>query len=69
MAKISLPDFFKYFDPNNANQLEAVVLLESMMPDSLLQDATQQLGSKISREAGGAPIGGAEAVPGHHCRI
>ena len=38
MAKISLPDFFKYFDPNNANQLEAVVLLESMMPDSLLQD-------------------------------
>ena len=38
MTKISLPDFFKYFDPNNTKQLEAVVLLESMMPDSLLQD-------------------------------
>ena len=38
MSKISLPDFFKYFDPHNVNQLEAIVLLESMMPDSLLQD-------------------------------
>ena len=38
MAKISLPDFFKWFDPNNVNQLESVVLLESMMPASLLQD-------------------------------
>ena len=38
MSKISLPDFFKYFDATNANQLEAVVLLESMMPDSLLRD-------------------------------
>ena len=38
MSKISLPDFFRYFDANNVNQLEAVVLLESMMPDSLLKD-------------------------------
>jgi predicted chitinase len=38
MAKISLPDFFKYFDPNNVNQLEAIVLLESMMPETLLRD-------------------------------
>ena len=38
MAKISLPDFFKYFDANNVNQLEAIVLLESMMPESLLRD-------------------------------
>ena len=36
MSKISLPDFFKYFDPNNVNQLEAIVLLESMMPETLL---------------------------------
>ena len=38
MSKISLPDFFRYFDSTNANQLEAVVLLESLMPDSLLRD-------------------------------
>lgn len=38
MAKISLPDFFKYHDPNNVNQLEAIVLLESMMPETLLRD-------------------------------
>ena len=38
MTKISLPDFFKWFDANNANQLEAVVLLESMMDSKLLQD-------------------------------
>ena len=38
MGKISLPDFFKYHDPTNTNQLEAIVLLESMMPTSLLQD-------------------------------
>ena len=36
--KIALADFFKWFDANNVNQLEAVVLLESMMPDSLLKD-------------------------------
>jgi predicted chitinase len=41
MSKISLPDFFKYFDPNNANQLEAIVLLESMMPKTLLTDQSQ----------------------------
>ena len=40
MAKISLPDFFKYHDPNNVNQLEAIVLLESMMPSSLLLDSS-----------------------------
>ena len=38
MAKISLPDFFKFFDANNVNQLEAIVLLESMMPETLLRD-------------------------------
>ena len=38
MAKISLPDFFKWFDANNVNHLEAVVLLESMMPETLLRD-------------------------------
>ena len=38
MSKISLPDFFKYFDANNVNQLEAIVLLESMMPETLLRD-------------------------------
>ena len=38
MAKISLPDFFKYHDPTNVNQLEAIVLLESLMPETLLRD-------------------------------
>ena len=38
MSKISLPDFFRFFDETNTNQLEAVVLLESLMPDSLLRD-------------------------------
>ena len=38
MGKISLPDFFKFHDPTNTNQLESIVLLESMMPTSLLQD-------------------------------
>ena len=38
MSKISLPDFFKYFDATNVNQLEAIVLLESMMPETLLRD-------------------------------
>ena len=38
MGKISLPDFFRYFDETNTNQLEAVVLLESLMPHTLLQD-------------------------------
>ena len=38
MSKISFPDFFRYFDETNTNQLEAVVLLESLMPDSLLRD-------------------------------
>ena len=27
MGKISLPDFFRFFDETNTNQLEAVVLL------------------------------------------
>ena len=37
MAKISLPDFFRYF-AGTAEQMEAVVLLEASMPDHLLQD-------------------------------
>ena len=37
MSKISLPDFFRYFT-GTVEQKEAVVLLESMMPLSLLQD-------------------------------
>ena len=40
MSKISLPDFFKFFDPNNVNQLEAIVLLEASMPPELLRDAS-----------------------------
>ena len=38
MSKISLSDFFKFFDNNNVNQREAIVLLESMMPKTLLAD-------------------------------
>ena len=37
MAKISLPDFFRYYS-GTVEQKEAIVLLESMMPDSLLRD-------------------------------
>ena len=37
MSKISLPDFFKFYT-GTVEQKEAVVLLESMMPTSLLQD-------------------------------
>ena len=37
MGKISLPDFFKYYK-GTVEQKEAVVLLESMMPVSLLLD-------------------------------
>ena len=37
MAKISLPDFFRYYS-GTVEQKEAVVLLESMMPTELLQD-------------------------------
>ena len=39
MAKISLPDFFKYYT-GTVEQKEAVVLLESMMPPELLRDAS-----------------------------
>ena len=38
MSKISLTDFFKFFDNDNVNQREAIVLLESMMPKTLLTD-------------------------------
>ena len=38
MSKISLTDFFRFFDDNNVNQREAIVLLESMMPKTLLVD-------------------------------
>ena len=37
MTKISLPDFFKYYT-GTPEQMEAVVLLESSMPATLLQD-------------------------------
>ena len=37
MGKISFPDFWKYYK-GTPEQKEAVVLLESMMPTSLLQD-------------------------------
>ena len=37
MAKISLPDFFRFYS-GTVEQKEAVVLLESMMPTELLQD-------------------------------
>ena len=37
MAKIALADFFRYF-AGTAEQLEGVVLLESLMPTELLQD-------------------------------
>ena len=37
MAKISLPDFFRYY-AGTAEQMEAVVLLEASMPAHLLQD-------------------------------
>ena len=38
MAKISLPDFFRYYEHGNVNQMEAVALLESSMPSSLMLD-------------------------------
>ena len=37
MSKISFPDFWKYYK-GTPNQLEAIVLLESQLPISLLQD-------------------------------
>ena len=37
MGKISLPDFFEFYK-GTVEQKEAVVLLESMMPESLLTD-------------------------------
>ena len=39
MARISLPDFFKYYE-GTVEQKEAVVLLESLMPTELLQDSS-----------------------------
>ena len=38
MGKISLSDFFRYYKHGNVNQMEAVCLLESQLPVSLLQD-------------------------------
>ena len=49
MGRISLPDFFKYYE-GTVEQKEAVVLLESMMPTSLLQDDSA-LGPQVQREA------------------
>ena len=37
MSKISLPDFFRYYKHGNTQQMEAVALLESQLPVSLLQ--------------------------------
>ena len=37
MGKISFPDFWKYYK-GTPEQKEAIVILESMMPVSLLQD-------------------------------
>ena len=37
MSKISFPDFWKYY-AGTANQLEAIVLLESQLPISLLSE-------------------------------
>jgi predicted chitinase len=48
MSKISLTDFFKYFDNDNVNQREAIVLLESMMPKTLLTDESAWV--KLYRE-------------------
>ena len=39
MPRISLPDFFEFYK-GTVEQKEAVVLLESMMPESLLRDAS-----------------------------
>lgn len=39
MGKISLPDFFRYYQ-GTVEQKEAIVLLESMMPASLLRDSS-----------------------------
>ena len=39
MAKISLPDFFKFYE-GTVEQKEAVVLLESLMPPELLRDSS-----------------------------
>ena len=38
MSKISLPDFFRYYEHGNVHQMEAVAMLESSMPSSLLLD-------------------------------
>ena len=38
MAKISLPDFFRWYEHGNVSQMEAVVMLESSMPSSLMLD-------------------------------
>ena len=57
MSKISFPDFWKYFT-GTPNQLEAIVLLESQLPISLLQDDTTWV--KKYREPEPVP----EAKPG-----
>jgi len=40
VSKISLPDFFRYYEHGNPQQMEAVALLESQIPLSLLQDSS-----------------------------
>ena len=51
VAKISLPDFFKYYE-GTVEQKEAVVLLESLMPTELL--STAPLGGQVQGEASAA---------------
>ena len=62
MGKISLPDFFKYFS-GTAEQLEAVVLLEASMPDSLLKDDSAWVIKYREAEAPPAPPAGAWRSP------
>ena len=42
MGKISFPDFWKYYK-GTTEQKEAIVILESMMPTSLLQDDSTKM--------------------------
>lgn len=58
MSKISLPDFFRYYQHGNPQQMEAVALLESQLPVSLLQDDSSWV--KLYREQPEAPV--SEAV-------
>ena len=58
MSKISLPDFFRYYQHGNAQHMEAVALLESQLPISLLADNSAWV--KLYREQPPEP----ESKPG-----